>query len=73
MDLTTAIKIVADDTRTEAPERTWTDAEAIASARDGGLDDQDLTVIADLMDATTRTAYAVVLDASDEEIADALS
>ncbi|UKD50887.1 hypothetical protein L3Q65_00920 (plasmid) [Amycolatopsis sp. FU40] len=67
MNLTDAIKLVADDTR-ESTDSSMTDHEAIASART--ITRADLDVVDD---AKLNTAYRTVLAASAPEIASALS
>ncbi|UJW36931.1 hypothetical protein L3Q67_45025 (plasmid) [Saccharothrix sp. AJ9571] len=66
MNLTDAITLVAADTR-ESTSASFTDTQAIASAR--GITRADLSAVDD---ATLRSAYSMVLEASDADVAKAL-
>ena len=69
MDLTTAIELVYDYSRTEEPDHAGSAAEAVQWHRDE-LDHEDIDGAVD--DRKTNEAFHKVLDASDAEIARAL-
>ncbi|ALE76797.1 hypothetical protein FRP1_28800 (plasmid) [Pseudonocardia sp. EC080625-04] len=69
MDLPTAIELVAEDTRTEAPDTPYTNSDAVQLARRELVMDDIYAVVAD---TALRDAYRTVLAAEPDDLTAAL-